>query len=45
MILTVRTEATDDQTAFFDPDPAITPAEADEMLNRVEEALGAMSPR
>jgi tagatose 6-phosphate kinase len=40
VILTVRTEATDDQTAFFDPDPAVTPAEADTMLHRVEEVLG-----
>ena len=29
VILTVRTEASAEQTAFFDPDPAITPAEAD----------------
>ena len=39
VILTVRTEASADQTAFFDPDPAITPAEADAMLQRIEEAL------
>ena len=29
VILTVRTEATAEQTAFFDPDPAITPDEAE----------------
>jgi len=28
VILTVLTQSTTDQTAFFDPDPAITPAEA-----------------
>ena len=39
VILTVRTEGSDDQTAFFDPDPAIAPAEADAMLQRIEEAL------
>ncbi len=39
VILTVRTRATDEQTAFFDPDPAVTPEEADAMLLRVEEAL------
>ncbi len=39
VIETIRTESTDDQTAFFDPDPAITPSEADEMIHRVEKAL------
>ena len=29
VILTVRTESSAEQTAFFDPDPAITPDEAD----------------
>jgi tagatose 6-phosphate kinase len=38
-ILTVRTESTPDQTAFFDPDPAITPDEADDLHRRVDEAL------
>ena len=40
-ILTVRTEGTADQSAFFDPDPAITPAEADDLYARVEAALSA----
>ncbi len=39
VIQTIRTESTDDQTAFFDPDPAITPSEVDEMIQRVEKAL------
>ena len=39
VILTVRTEATADQTAFFDPDPAITADEAEAIFHRVEEAL------
>jgi tagatose 6-phosphate kinase len=39
VILTVRTQVSDDQTAFFDPDPAITPAEADAMVQRIEKAL------
>ena len=38
-ILTVRTESTPDQTAFFDPDPAIAPDEAEELHRRVDEAL------
>ena len=45
VILTVRTEATTEQTAFFDPDPAIAPAEAEAMLARVEEALRRRSRR
>ncbi len=36
VILTVRTEGTPDQTAFFDPDPAIGQAEADALLRAVE---------
>src|SRR4051794_35259602 len=40
-ILTVLTESTTDQTAFFDPDPAISPAEADALTERVEQALSA----
>jgi fructose-1-phosphate kinase PfkB-like protein len=39
VILTVRTEATALQTAFFDPDPTITSADAESMLLRIEEAL------
>lgn len=37
-ILTIRAEGVP-ATAFFDPDPAITPAEADALLNKVEGAL------
>ncbi len=40
-ILTVRTEGSSDQTAFFDPDPEITQAEAEALYNRVEGALTA----
>ncbi len=39
VILTVLTQSTPDQTAFFDPDPAITPAEADALIERVQQAL------
>jgi 1-phosphofructokinase family hexose kinase len=39
VILTVRTEAGAEQTAFFDPDPAITGSEAEVMLERLEQAL------
>ncbi len=39
VILTVATEGTADQTAFFDPDPAVTHAEADELVAKVETAL------
>ena len=38
VILTVRGDATE-PTAFFDPDPAITPDEATDLLHRVEGAL------
>lgn len=38
-ILTVRTEGTALQTAFFDPDPAITAAEAEALFHRVEGTL------
>ncbi len=41
VILTVRTEATNEQTAFFDPDPAIATAEAEAILGLVYEALRA----
>lgn len=40
-ILTVRTGDGPDQTAFFDPDPEITAAEADDLLKRVERELSA----
>jgi 1-phosphofructokinase family hexose kinase len=36
VILTVRTDSSANQTAFFDPDPAITPAEAEAFLHRIE---------
>jgi tagatose 6-phosphate kinase len=39
VILTVRTEATSEQTAFFDPDPAIKPSEAEALLDRVDQAI------
>jgi tagatose 6-phosphate kinase len=39
VILTVLTEGTTDQTAFFDPDPEIRPEEADLLSARVEAAL------
>src|SRR4051794_33625472 len=40
-ILTVLTESTTDQTAFFDPDPSISPAEAEALTERVERVLSA----
>lgn len=40
-ILTIRTEGTHKQTAFFDPDPAIAPEEADELLRQVDRAVAA----
>jgi tagatose 6-phosphate kinase len=39
VILTVVTDGTTEQTAFFDPDPAITPGDADELYHQVEAAL------
>jgi tagatose 6-phosphate kinase len=39
VILTVRSEGTSDQTAFFDPDPAVTPQEAEALASRVESSL------
>ena len=39
VILTVRTGSSAEQTAFFDPDPAITPDEAEQMHRSVEGAL------
>jgi fructose-1-phosphate kinase PfkB-like protein len=38
-ILTVRAEGPAEPTAFFDPDPAITAAEADHLHRQVEQAL------
>jgi 1-phosphofructokinase family hexose kinase len=38
-ILTVLTEGSTEQTAFFDPDPMIDAAEAESFVERVEEAL------
>jgi 1-phosphofructokinase family hexose kinase len=40
VILTVRTEQSPDQTAFFDPDPEVTPAEADALFRAVEATFG-----
>lgn len=39
VILTVRTESTPEQTAFFDPDPAISFDESDALFRGVEDAL------
>ncbi len=39
VILTVRTEASAEQTAFFDPDPSITATEADALARIVEQHL------
>jgi len=39
VILTVSTQGTTDQTAFFDPDPEIKPEEADALVARVDAAL------
>jgi tagatose 6-phosphate kinase len=41
VILTVRTEESADQTAFFDPDPSITEEEADALSQQVEKTLNA----
>jgi 1-phosphofructokinase family hexose kinase len=41
VILTVRTEASAEQTAFFDPDPSIRADEADALFHLVETALSA----
>jgi 1-phosphofructokinase family hexose kinase len=43
VILTVRTEGRPDQSAFFDPDPQVTQAEADALFHAVEAALGEAS--
>ena len=40
-ILTVRTEDTADQTAFFDPNPAILPGERDEFAEKLVDAFAA----
>jgi len=39
VILTVRTQDSPDQTAFFDPDPEVLPAEADALFRAVASAL------
>ena len=36
VILTVLTQSTIEQTAFFDPDPAITASEVDALIQRIE---------
>lgn len=43
VILTVRTGTSSEQSAFFDPDPAISPAEAAELIRRVSESLATGS--
>ncbi len=40
-ILTVRTEGTDDQSAFFDPDPSIQTQEADALIGVIGQALAS----
>lgn len=40
-VLTVRTEDTADQTAFFDPNPAILPAERDELADKLGQLFAA----
>lgn len=39
VILTVRTEGSAEQSAFFDPDPSIDPAEAEALFQRIDAAL------
>jgi 1-phosphofructokinase family hexose kinase len=39
VILTVRTDSSASQTAFFDPDPAVTAGDADALAARVDEVL------
>jgi 1-phosphofructokinase family hexose kinase len=39
VILTVLTQSTTDQTAFFDPDPSITASETETLIAKVEQAL------
>jgi fructose-1-phosphate kinase PfkB-like protein len=39
VILTVLTQSTTDQTAFFDADPAITSSEAEALVDRVQQAI------
>jgi tagatose 6-phosphate kinase len=41
VILTVLTDGTTEQTAFFDPDPAIMPRDAEELSHKIEELLSA----
>jgi tagatose 6-phosphate kinase len=39
VILTVLTDGTTEQTAFFDPDPAITASEAEQLFRKVEQEM------
>jgi fructose-1-phosphate kinase PfkB-like protein len=39
-ILTVRTDGSADQTAFFDPDPEVTASESDALFGAVDAVLG-----
>ena len=41
VILTVRTESSAEQTAFFEPDPSVAAGEAETLLRQVEGALQA----
>jgi tagatose 6-phosphate kinase len=41
VILTVRTEGSAEQTAFFDPDPAVGPQEVEALFRQVDEVLNA----
>lgn len=43
VIVTIRTSGTDHQTAFFDPDPALTEADADALHRAIAEALNTGS--
>ena len=40
VILTVRTQDTAEQTAFFDPDPVVSSIEADALVRSIESLLG-----
>ena len=39
VILTVHTDGTPHQSAFFDPDPAVLPKEAEALFHRVQESI------
>lgn len=41
VILTVRTDGSQDQTAFFDPDPVITADESAALAQRIDEVMAA----